>query len=214
MALQTPIRSPGQTAPAHPTAPAASWPEPPRAAVAAAVATAADSIAGSGVRFETEWVNAPGRGAPAPIPTPTLSPAPVLSPGLARLLNAALVDSTFAAHFLSSPVEAAQLATETSGDVFGTALPSSALRLTLPALSDAEWTVLHRLPRAESLAAAAQELRRLAAPTPTRTVTYDAPHAAPPAEPAYAAALHEVTPSPLRPLRAPSSPEGALAGAA
>jgi len=207
MTLRTSMRS------ARPqTEETACWPEPPRAAVTASMVGGATHRAlppRTEVFFEAEWVGAPGRTAPAPIPAPTLSPAPVLSPGLARLLNAALLDSTFAAHFLSSPVEAARLAVETSGDVFGTTLPSPALRLTLPALSDAEWTVLHRLPRAESLAAAAQELRRLAVPTPTPS--YDAP---PAAAPAYDTALREVTPSPPRPLRAPSSPEGALAGAA
>src|SRR5687768_14989266 len=68
------------------------WLEPPRAAAA--------GIPGiPGVFSEAEWVGGPALAAPA------VSPArvSVLSPGLARLLNAAAIDSTFGALFLKSP---------------------------------------------------------------------------------------------------------------
>ena len=165
---------------------------------------------------EAEWVDAPtptptpnsprGRGASLPALPP--APAPALSPGLARLLNAALIDSTFAALFLASPMDAARRAIETSGGVFGTTLPDPALRLTLPALNEGEWALLRRLPRTESLAVAAQELRRLASRATIHEVAARA------VQPGQSRVLRDMTSPSGSPLSAPASPGGALAGAA
>ena len=161
------------------------------------------------VYFEAEWVDTRSpRGRDASLPGLPLAPTPVLPSGLARLLNAALIDSTFAALFLASPVDAARQASETSGEVFGTSLPDPALRLTLPALSEAEWALLRRLPRTESLAAVAQELRRLAS---RATIHELAAHSV---QSVHTRALREATAPPSSPLSAPASPGGALAGAA
>src|SRR5687767_15886506 len=100
----------------HPTpATDAPWSEPPRAARAQVVG-------------EAEWVGAPVRA----VPPSVQAGAPRLSPGLARLLNAALIDSTFGELFMESPIAAAHRVTgsagtagtaEAAGTLFGTTLP-------------------------------------------------------------------------------------------
>ena len=108
------------------------------------------------------------------------------------------MDSTFAEQLVASPVAAARHAIESSAEVFGTTLPSPALQLSLPALTESEWVILRRMPRAESLAAFAQALRRLAARSDS----------------APRATIHELRTPLSAPVSAPASPEGALAGAA
>jgi len=112
---------------------------------------------------------------------------------LARLLNAALVDPTFGESFLAAPALAARRAIDYSGETFGTTLPDPALCLTLPPLGEREWHVLGRLPRAETLAMAARELRRLSLPGTT---------------------LPRAVQIELADLTVPASHEGAYAGAA
>jgi hypothetical protein len=158
-----------------------SWLEPPRAA--AVGIPEVPRVAG--VFSEAEWVGGPGLAAPASSP----ARGPALSSGLARLLNAAAIDSTFGALFLKSPMEAARQATNPAGDLFGAGLPDATLRLTLPELTGPEWAMLRQLPTTESLAAAARALRSLA-------------------QGATIFAVQAV------PLNAPASQEGALAGAA
>ena len=157
---------------------------------------------------EAEWVGAPGSAVPGPAPLV----APALSPGLARLLNAALIDSTFGEAFVESPIDAARRVTGAagvSGDVFGTTLPDPALHLTLPALSESEWAVLAQMPRTASLAAASRELRRLcalAASAASTVIHSDAGAHTSPTEPVQRPPLQEVW--------SPASLEGALAGVA
>ena len=200
MTLQTPPRP--QT-PAQRAAPDASWPEPPRAYRPEGAGAARPRLVAA-----AEWVGAPGSAVPGH--TPLVAPA--LSPGLARLLNAALIDSTFGEAVVESPIDAARRVTGAAGvagDVFGTTLPDPALHLTLPALSESEWAVLAQMPCTASLAAAARELRRLcalvasAASAAIHTDTVAHTHLT---EPAQRPLLQEVW--------SPASLEGALAGVA
>jgi len=186
----------------HPTpATDAPWSEPPRAARSQVVG-------------EAEWVGAPVRA----VPPSVQAGAPRLSPGLARLLNAALIDSTFGELFMESPIAAAHRVTgsagtaEAAGTLFGTTLPDPALRMTLPALSESEWDVLSQMPHTTSLAAAARELRRLsavavavAAPVVVHGVADS---------PTQAEMRMTLLPDVRMAYRAPASHEGALAGAA
>lgn len=195
-------------------APDASWPEPPRV-------YRSEGEKAPHLVVEARWVGASGGAAPLPA-TPV---APALTPGLARLLNAALIDPTFAALFLGSPIAAARRvvgAVGELGELLGTTLPDPALRLTLPALSETEWAVLGHMPRATSLEAAARELRRLcslaegAASAAAHAV--DAADAAP-RRTQGAAGAHRQSVEPDRALLlhegwSPARREGALAGAA
>jgi hypothetical protein len=137
-----------------------------------------------------------------------------ISPGLLRLLNAALIDPAFGELFMESPIAAAHRAAGGAGELLGTKLPDPALRLTLPALSMSEWDILSQMPSTPSLAAAAQELRRLALLAASAT-------------PDERAASREVVgdTAAIEPMRMPLLPgvhgawaparrEGALAGAA
>jgi hypothetical protein len=160
---------------------------------------------------EAEWVGAPERG----VAPPVRSGAPVLSPGLARLLNVALIDPTFGERFVESPLMAARWVyggVGAAGEVFGATLPDPALRLTLPALSAPDWSILGHMPRTASVAEAARELRRLAALAALAAAAalgHD-----------EAAAPTELTEPVRLPLgghgayRTPASHEGELAGAA
>ncbi|HET7767713.1 MAG TPA: hypothetical protein VFN74_02990 [Chloroflexota bacterium] len=146
--------------------------------------------------------------------TPSRPTTSAISPGLLRLLNAALIDPAFGELFMESPIAAAHRAAGGAGELLGTKLPDPALRLTLPALSMSEWDILSQMPSTPSLAAAAQELRRLALLAASAT-------------PDERAASREVVgdTAAIEPMRMPLLPgvhgawaparrEGALAGAA
>ena len=145
------------------------------------------------------------------LPRPTTS---TISPGLLRLLNAALIDPTLGELFMESPIAAAHRTVGAAGsELFGTTLPDPALRLTLPALSMSEWDILSQMPSTTSLAEAAQELRRLAAHAASITSDQQAAEVAGDPVPAIEPMRMPLLPGVHR-AWAPARREGALAGAA
>lgn len=108
--------------------------------------------------------------APAPSPVTrdaVLAPAPraigPLSPGLARLLNAAVIYPSLAAVFLEAPLEAAALVARDQGGPHLSFVPDSSLRPPPIVLDEADWVLLRRLRPSCSLAEAAGKLGALAA---------------------------------------------------
>ena len=150
MVLQTPAHTPYRPKPSaagsEPWSEQPAWGLPPRIAPAAAprIAERRATYAAS----------------PAALSSPAAQTVR-LSPGLAQLLNACLMDDAFCRAFLASPVGAASRAVQVPGTTFGCTLPDPALQLPALVLDDADLALLRRLPRASSLAAMAASLRTM-----------------------------------------------------
>jgi hypothetical protein len=97
-----------------------------------------------------------------------------LPTGLARLLNAAVIDATFARAFLDNPVRAATLAARDSGATFGCRLPDPALRLPALAFDESDVRVLARVPRCETLAEMARHLAVISTVSGARSTVAEA----------------------------------------
>jgi hypothetical protein len=91
---------------------------------------------------------------------------PVASPGLCRLMNAAILDQQFRAAFLVAPFQAVELATCAPDLLFGCRSPDGDLRFLQLHLSAADWAVVRRLPPAQTVAERWEHLLRLARASP------------------------------------------------
>jgi hypothetical protein len=140
------------------------WPEPPRAARAESLlplhgrrpARPPDGAAPSDTITpalpETAWTGS------GPDWHPWEQPQAALSPGLAQLVNAALIDSAFCAAFLASPVAAAQRARRAPAQTFGTTLPDPELQLGPVRMTEADLALLGCMAPPSTLSVAARTL--------------------------------------------------------
>ncbi|HEU5316163.1 MAG TPA: hypothetical protein VFX49_08655 [Chloroflexota bacterium] len=151
---------------------------------------------------------------PAPPVGPALANEPALSRGLAQVLNAALIDSSFCAAFLASPATAARRAALSPERTFGTTLPDAVLRLDAPAVTEAELALLGCLAPPTSLAGAARDLMRLSAEATWTDSSPGADRVAYSGSRRRQAARNLLSAMPAAPTIAPASYEGRLAGAA
>jgi hypothetical protein len=88
--------------------------------------------------------------------------APAVSPGLCRLMNAAILDQQFRAAFLVAPFRAVELATCAPDLVFGCRPQDGDVRFLQLHLRAADWALVRRLPPAQTVAERWEHLLGLA----------------------------------------------------